>query len=245
MSASAVAPSVTASPGTVQQPLDLSWKSINPLAALHLPANTGRLVVVAPHPDDETLGAGGLMHDLAKRGWDVQVVVASDGSASHPGVGKLAALRAREVARACRILGVTQPPLLLNFPDGAVGAHHEALTRELLPLVRATDIVVAPRRGDGHADHEATALAVDDAMSVCGHESPALWKYAIWAWERFDPNDEYFHGAFVHRASPDAIIAKANAINAHRSQTTSVLGDVILSPAMLARFAGPCEVFWC
>ena len=46
---------------------------------------TGRTVVVAAHPDDETLGAGGILAELADAGCPAEVVIVSDGGASHPG----------------------------------------------------------------------------------------------------------------------------------------------------------------
>ena len=38
------------------------------------PGPPGRIVVVSPHPDDETLAVGGLLHDLASLGWRVALV---------------------------------------------------------------------------------------------------------------------------------------------------------------------------
>lgn len=43
------------------------------------------VVVVAPHPDDETLAAGGTISMLVRRGFTVDVVAVTDGEASHPG----------------------------------------------------------------------------------------------------------------------------------------------------------------
>ena len=109
---------------------DLSiWRSsLEPLA---IPGFPGRLVVVAPHPDDETLGAGALMHDLGLLGWDVRVVVVSDGAASHVGARDLAAVRSCEVAEACERLGLARPPVLLSYPDGQLEMHCDALVKDL------------------------------------------------------------------------------------------------------------------
>ncbi len=61
-------------------------------------AGTDHVVVLAAHPDDETLGAGGLLSKAARSGIRVTVVVATYGEASHPGstthtAERLAALR--------------------------------------------------------------------------------------------------------------------------------------------------------
>ena len=50
-----------------------------------IPELPEHLVVLAAHPDDDTLGAGGLMATAAVAGTDVTVVFASDGEGSHPG----------------------------------------------------------------------------------------------------------------------------------------------------------------
>lgn len=220
-----------------------AWLSL--LEPLEIPAVAGRLVVVAPHPDDETLGAGALIHDLGDLGWDLQVVVVSDGSASHPEVNDLAAVRETEVMRACDRLGVVRPPVLLGHPDGQVERCGDVLVEELRGLFHGCDVVVAPKRGDGHADHEATAVAVDAALSSSEGSAPVLWRYAVWAWERSDPDAGELRGAFLHRGSADAVRATTSALGEHRSQTTAVYGSVIVPPSMQRRAAQGCEVFWC
>ena len=42
------------------------------------------LVVLSPHPDDETLGCGALLHDASSQGVSCHVVCVTDGSRSHP-----------------------------------------------------------------------------------------------------------------------------------------------------------------
>ena len=58
------------------------------------------LTVVAPHPDDETLGLGATMATLCAAGVDVQVVSASDGGASYPRLGDGARIELEGVRRA-------------------------------------------------------------------------------------------------------------------------------------------------
>ena len=56
----------------------------------------GHVVVVSPHPDDETLGVGGLLAELLARGWSVCVVAVTDGEAAH---GRQVPSAARRLAR--------------------------------------------------------------------------------------------------------------------------------------------------
>src|SRR5262245_48132234 len=55
-------------------------------------AITGAVVLVSPHPDDETLATGGIIHDLAKRGWRVTGVAVTDGEAAY-GHGEMRVMR--------------------------------------------------------------------------------------------------------------------------------------------------------
>src|SRR5579872_2311666 len=64
-------------------------------------------VVIAPHPDDETLGAGATIMRKVDAGTPVHVVVATDGCKSPVGdPSAVAALRARELAAAASVLGL-------------------------------------------------------------------------------------------------------------------------------------------
>ena len=85
-------------------------------------------LVAAPHPDDETLGCGGLLLARHARGVPASVVFLTDGAGSHQGGSSgpgLAERRKAEGAEACRRLGAA-PPEFLNFPDGALHEHVEA-----------------------------------------------------------------------------------------------------------------------
>ena len=105
------------------------------LPAVDPPGAGDRLVVVSAHPDDESLGAGGLIADRSVGGPRVQVVVATDGEASHrefadPYAGFTANGATRGAGQAVAELGVTRPirsssgcptascrPDLTNWPE--------------------------------------------------------------------------------------------------------------------------------
>jgi N-acetylglucosamine malate deacetylase 1 len=143
-----------------------------PLAGL--PA-VRRVLVVAPHPDDETIGCGGTIARLADRGAAVTVVVVTDGTATvgtpHP-PDETARRRRAETATACAILGAP-PPRFLGLPDGTVSQHTDDLRGGLVDVVADTrpEIVLAPWPLDRHPDHQACAAAVAH-LPV-----PAVWGY--------------------------------------------------------------------
>ena len=101
---------------------------------------TGRTVVVAAHPDDETLGAGGILAELADAGHPAEVVVVSDGSASHPGSptltpDALVGVRSAEVREAVRLLSPDSPVTLLGHPDGGLREVRDAVEADLRTLL--------------------------------------------------------------------------------------------------------------
>jgi hypothetical protein len=125
-----------------------------------------RLVVVAPHPDDEVLEAGGLLAATAHAGREQLLVAVTDGKASHPGslrwpAEKLGPQRRRESAAALRALGAEACAVVrLGLDDGDIAAATARLGDALTVVLRPGDLVVSPWRFDGHPDHEAVGQIV-------------------------------------------------------------------------------------
>ncbi len=124
-----------------------------------------RALAIAPHPDDETIGAGGTIARLARAGAEVWIVVVTDGEAtigSPHDAPETARRRRAEVATACRRLGA-QPPRFLSIPDGQVSDHLDQLATHLQHEVsaHAPQVVFTPWPLERHPDHRActTALA--------------------------------------------------------------------------------------
>ena len=143
-----------------------------------------RLVVVAPHPDDEVLGAGGLLQHMAHLGVEIVVVAVTDGEASHPRARAsghdLAAMRTMETEVALSRLGCGFTYVQrLRLPDGSVVESSGYLTDVLSCLLRSDDLCVAPWRLDGHPDHDATGLA---AIAAARSTRTAICEYLVWAW---------------------------------------------------------------
>jgi len=116
-----------------------AWLSADPLPPLDL-GECAALVVVAPHPDDETLGLGATAAQLVSSGVDVQVVSVSDGGAADPDAPtsdriRLETTRRSELLRATDVLGVHES-VSLGLPDGQLTDHEDRLT-ELLAAILA------------------------------------------------------------------------------------------------------------
>jgi LmbE family N-acetylglucosaminyl deacetylase len=187
------------------------------------PKNPDRVVVVAPHPDDEILGVGGLLQEFHRRGVDVLIVAVTDGEASHPKseLAKridLRSVRAKESLVALRRLGISKPKVVrLRVPDGQVLANIERLEAELLRLLGPFDLCLAPWDKDGHPDHDASGTAVRNVAASSGND---VLNYLVWALHWADPegNDLPWHACRRHDLSIHQRARKRRATLAFRSQ---------------------------
>ena len=214
------------------------------------PQTASRLVVLAAHPDDETLGAGGLIATLASRGAAVDVVVATAGEASHPDSPtftpeELARVRRRELTAAVAELAPGAAVHFLDLPDGALEEHRSKLDAALAAVVGTTTehtVLVAPWRTDGHTDHDAAGRAAAGLARTLGLP---LLEYPIWLWHWGKPED--VPADLMLLSLGDAAPAKARAMAAHVSQVKPLSpapGDeALLSPGVLAHFDRDFESF--
>jgi LmbE family N-acetylglucosaminyl deacetylase len=134
-----------------------------------------RVLALAAHPDDESVGCGGLLALLADAGAEVHICFATDGEAtigaSMP-PSEVGRRRRLEAEAACRILG-TRPPRFLGHPDGGLAGVADALAADLRRLVDEVrpDVVIAPWELDGHPDHRAVHAALPAGIEVWGYET--------------------------------------------------------------------------
>lgn len=201
------------------------------------------LVVVAPHPDDETLGFGATAATLRSRGVDVQVVSVSDGGGAIAGLsrverGWLEGARRAELHRATEILGL-RAPVCLGLPDGELTGHEAELTDQLADLLSAGPNgtwCAATWRGDGHPDHEAVGRASAAAAERSG---ATLLEYPVWMWHWAAPDDDCVPWQRMARVRLDraAIDRKERAAKVFRTQLIPHQPelDAILPPFVVAR----------
>lgn len=217
------------------------------------------ILVVAPHPDDETLGCGGAIALLKQQGYTVKILVMSDGTQSHPNSHKYPAsalkyLRESETRCAMKTLGVEPTHItFLELPDGAVPEFGAA---DFQPTVNQccrylTDVnpnvIFAPYRADPHPDHRAVYQILQAALAQT-RRCPRVIEYPIWDWDlkQRQPYTQSLQQAW--RLDISKIVAlKQQAIAAYRSQTTNLIDDdptgFRLTPQMLSNFAHPWEIY--
>jgi LmbE family N-acetylglucosaminyl deacetylase len=223
---------------------------------LDIPADAGSSLVIAPHPDDESLGCGATIARLRARGQRVQIVIVTDGSASGRsaviGPKKLAAVRRLETGNATAALGVpSEDVIFLDFQDSHTQEQASAIETALCNQIR----LLSPRRifspygVDCHSDHRVIAAVID---RLCRRRivSCHVFEYPIWFWP---------YGALGHMMQPNKLrrlrrvptreflAPKMVAIAAHVSQNvalTDEAGWFTFPDGFLPRFLTPFELFF-
>lgn len=207
------------------------------------------VTVVAPHPDDETLGLGATIAMLCSAGVDVQVVSVSDGEAAYPGLGdadrqELKALRRNEVRRSMGVLGAPEA-ISLHLPDGQLSRHEQRMTDRIATILAdrpAGSWCAATWRGDGHPDHEAAGRAAAAAAVQVG---AVLLEYPVWMWHWATPGDPAvpWHRARRVDLTASAVDTKRAATQCFSSQTQPTPdGYTVLPPAVIRRLFAVGEV---
>jgi LmbE family N-acetylglucosaminyl deacetylase len=232
------------------------WKSL-PLGQLDDVVGKGTALILAPHPDDESLGCGGLIAACVAVGRPPLVVVLTDGTASHPRsrtypTARLRAVRMNEIQIAVGRLGLTPDRIVfLNQPDAAAphgGPDFDAIVFRLIGLIRQEPrctAILAPWRHDPHCDHEAASLAAEAASAIAGVRNVA---FPVWGWmlpQTTEIRQAHARGWRLD-ISPFLPVKRA-AIQAHASQYGDLItddpGGFRLPSGLLSAFDSPYETY--
>ncbi|MEL4319289.1 bifunctional PIG-L family deacetylase/class I SAM-dependent methyltransferase [Leifsonia sp. YIM 134122] len=213
------------------------------------------LVVLAAHPDDETLGAGGLIENVARDGARITIVVATDGEGSHPASPthtpwQLSRIRRREMRKAIDHLAPDAVIHHCEIADGQLLDHVDEAAACVVKLITEAGLpatIVSPWSGDGHKDHRAAAAAARSAAETTGSE---LLEYPIWMWHWGRPDDDSLPWGDMVAVDLDSEtrMAKSSALIEHLSQTAPLseqAGDeAVIGVEMRRHFERPFEVFF-
>jgi len=209
-----------------------------------------RILVVAPHPDDESLGCGGLIALARRRGLSVWVVFMTDGSGSHRSSTvtrrRLGTIRRREAAHALFLLGV-RPAFIIRMglkdrfvaPGRLAGEGAAARARRMLEDWRPS-LLVIPSKDDRHGDHRATAAIWQLAARRATCRLRQI-DYSIWP-----GRSAAEHSRLTLDITPVRYL-KRQAIRAHRSQHGLVIRDdpagFVLPSVLLANATRSLEIY--
>ena len=231
------------------------------------------VLIIAPHPDDETLGCGGAIALLRKLDISVKVLVVSDGTQSHPNSiaypsSALKKLREKESLAALAILGVEPAAVtFLGLPDGAVPfvLHQDGMVeadgeiKERIPEDRNTiasicqylsnltpSIIFLPWRNDPHPDHRASWQLFTTACKNMNY-SPRIIEYPIWDWDTKQRRD-VSNSVSAWRLDISSVLElKKQAIAQYHSQISDLIKDdpqgFRLTPEMISNFTQPWEIY--
>ncbi len=205
---------------------------IDRLPALDLDAHDS-LLVIAAHPDDETLGAGGLIAEFAGRGLPVRVIMVTDGSPDGDPV--VVRRRSAELHAAVARLAPDASIEELGVRDGAARERRASIERDLTREIAgasASVLVAAPWIGDGQRDHRVVGEA-----AVAAAAGRRVLAYPIWMWHWGSPLEALPAGA---GAIPIDQTAKSAALARYRSQIGG--SPPMLHSGFLEHFARGVEV---
>jgi LmbE family N-acetylglucosaminyl deacetylase len=156
----------------------------------------GRMLVLAPHPDDEILGAGGCIIAASERNNSVHVVYLTDGegSASHHEPDRIRIERKRLKDNVLQLLGIpSSQQHNFHLPDGAVPRKGEpgfedtvSLLAKLIDTIKPDNVVSTHPDDYWPYDHVACAELAIAAVSQSAHK-PDLYGYWVWAWYNLRP----------------------------------------------------------
>ena len=200
------------------------------------------ILVIAPHPDDESIGCGGTVCLHVQRGDRVSAVFLTSGELGLKHLAREDAWKTREkeARKAAKILGLAQVDFLRQ-PDWFLGDHIEAAANSVVEILKREkpQIVYLPHVKEWHPDHQACLPIIQAALKAIGQVDVQLRCYEIWT-----PLGEYDHVENITAVMPQ----KLKAIRAHRSQMNEFAYDRAISGLNQYRgvIAGKCrfaEVF--
>jgi LmbE family N-acetylglucosaminyl deacetylase len=228
-------------------------------------------LVIAPHPDDETLGCGATMARKVAAKRRVNVMVCTDGRNSHRSAlippNDLAQIREVECTEACRTLGVPKEDIeFLRYEDGHLSHRMDDLFHELTDAIAACkpDEIYSPSPIDRSPDHRAIAAVMDELVRRGVVSCPVL-EYPIWFWTaRAWARDAHgsplsvlptllMPGRAANTLRPVAVSTdgfldlKREALEKHKSQMTNLTGEpgwATLDANFLSHFFLPAEMFF-
>jgi LmbE family N-acetylglucosaminyl deacetylase len=213
-----------------------------------------RVLFFAPHPDDEALGAAGLLQRAARSGARVRLVFATNGDDNAWAQRyverrwyiaecdrlRWGELRAREARDAVGAMGLGRQAQLrfLNLRDQKitsllrnVPARLSAILREEIDRFKPT-VIIAPSIYDAHPDHSALSVAIVLALERTEHPSTRCYYYIIHRPRQMP--QLLVRGLCL---TDEELDRKRSAIDCHRSQ-------LHLFPERFTRFAQPAEIYY-
>ena len=155
-----------------------------------------RTLVLAPHPDDEVLGLGGIMMNLLTRGGEVSILYLTDGEGSGvwSNIEDIRRQRIQLSEKSAARLGINNSNIYrLHLPDGNIPrpgkpGFEEAVSdvKDLINSLKPDTVFATHPLDYWPFDHVACAEIASEAIKLSDHK-PQLWYYWVWAWYNLRP----------------------------------------------------------
>lgn len=184
-----------------------------------------KVLVIAPHADDEVLGCGATIYKLSKEGKEVYVLIATNASVGAPELFAADLIRQvrSEALNAHKILGVKET-VFLELPAPVLDQYPRyKMSNEIAAVIRrfAVDTVFIPHRGDCHKDHE---IIHECAMVACRPLASCMVK-RVYAYETLSETEwgepiaaDFFIPVKYNTFTAEELVVKLEAMSCFKSQ---------------------------
>ncbi|MBF6631777.1 MAG: PIG-L family deacetylase [Comamonas sp.] len=207
------------------------------------------ITVIAPHPDDEVLGAYGIIRRAQGLGLTVDVHVVTDGERCFGDLPQQEDLRLRQTRQqeSCQVAALIgyPEPTFWSLSDSQVMQQERELDELLRRYCTADSLCIAPWFHDGHPDHEAVGLRVKQ-LAAQGH-CTALF-YPVWALVDPQRSSQFFNQGHVSRLAltEEELAQKKSAMRLFRSQSETPAhgGTAIVQTHHMAQMLTHQESYW-
>ena len=200
-----------------------------------------KIIVFAPHPDDETFGCGGTIAKKVSEGYEVFVVILTDGRnafsnvlniKSNPSPEEIKYIRKEEITKAMSVLGLPAANLFCwEFEDGRLAAHEKEAKEKTFGILEKFPPaeVYYPIERDGHPDHQATNRILRCCLNKRGL-TPIKYQYSVLhKFRRFGPRIErlldIYNDCIVDVDISDYLGVKKEACNMFKSEITIISNE--------------------
>jgi LmbE family N-acetylglucosaminyl deacetylase len=216
-------------------------------------ADVKRMVVVAPHPDDDVLGCGGTIACKVQEGWQVFIIYVTTGGNSHarvlgilnaPTPAQLAEIRKAEAISAAQVLGVpAQNLIFLGLNSDFLRKHPNEAGARLANVLSATrpDMLFYPMVLDTHPTHKSTGLIVESLKNI----DPEPIRLRYWIWRESEPSETGYKT--VRYSIKSVLRLKEQALQQHKSQISLFYKSQtrpVLNAQFVQGFLRDYEEFW-
>jgi len=217
-------------------------------------------VVIAPHPDDETFGAGGMIAMKKQAGVPVHVIFLTEGSASHANCctiapEKIGRIRREQSIEAAACLGLESDGLVwVGLRDGKIPVEGADGFENAVIIISEQFDEIAPAEiycpypHDGLPDHEAASMIVRHAVLRAKRSFEIIY-YTTWAWYNTpSPINQFFDWKNGWTLDTDRVLdRKASAMSRYLDNSRAPCGWPYcgrLPAALVDGFRKPTEIFF-